>query len=221
MPQIEGRTQAPPGKIWRPGPPVAKLRPRPGAGRRDQNLTSPPATLACRGARSAAIPLPAFPISCQYGPADSWTRPTSPTPSKPPWYQNWEANNYFAPQGSGEPYTIMIRRRTSPAACTWATASTTRSWTAWSASAACRAATPCGSRAPTTRASPRRWWSSASWPPRASAATTWAARSSSKGLGVEGTVRRHHHRQIRRLGSSVDWSRERFTMDEGLSGRSW
>ncbi|WP_371136069.1 hypothetical protein, partial [Pseudomonas sp.] len=23
-------------------------------------------------------------------------------------YQNWEANNYFAPQGSGEPYTIMI-----------------------------------------------------------------------------------------------------------------
>src|SRR5690606_7553812 len=24
------------------------------------------------------------------------------------WYQNWEANNYFAPQGSGEPYTIMI-----------------------------------------------------------------------------------------------------------------
>ncbi|MFX9893350.1 class I tRNA ligase family protein, partial [Acinetobacter baumannii] len=24
-------------------------------------------------------------------------------------------------------------------------------------------------------------------------------------------------RQIRRLGSSVDWSRERFTMDEGLS----
>ena len=23
-------------------------------------------------------------------------------------YQNWEANNYFAPQGSGQPYTIMI-----------------------------------------------------------------------------------------------------------------
>src|SRR3989338_6451164 len=23
-------------------------------------------------------------------------------------YQNWEANNYFAPQGAGEPYTIMI-----------------------------------------------------------------------------------------------------------------
>ncbi|WP_414708199.1 hypothetical protein, partial [Pseudomonas sp. UBA6310] len=24
------------------------------------------------------------------------------------WYQTWEANNYFAPQGAGEPYTIMI-----------------------------------------------------------------------------------------------------------------
>ena len=24
------------------------------------------------------------------------------------WYQTWESNNYFAPQGSGEPYTIMI-----------------------------------------------------------------------------------------------------------------
>ena len=24
------------------------------------------------------------------------------------WYQTWEQNNYFAPQGSGEPYTIMI-----------------------------------------------------------------------------------------------------------------
>ena len=27
-------------------------------------------------------------------------------------------------------------------------------------------------------------------------------------------------RQLRRLGASCDWSRERFTMDEGLSGRS-
>ncbi len=27
----------------------------------------------------------------------------------------------------------------------------------------------------------------------------------------------HHHKQLRRLGASVDWSRDRFTMDEGLS----
>ena len=24
------------------------------------------------------------------------------------WYQTWESENYFAPQGSGDPYTIMI-----------------------------------------------------------------------------------------------------------------
>ena len=38
------------------------------------------------------------------------------------------------------------------------------------------------------------------------------------GLGVEGGVRRHASvRQLKRLGASCDWSRERFTMDEGLS----
>ena len=37
-------------------------------------------------------------------------------------------------------------------------------------------------------------------------------------LGVEGRVRRRRSRnQMRRLGASADWSRERFTMDEGLS----
>ncbi len=34
---------------------------------------------------------------------------------------------------------------------------------------------------------------------------------------MERTIWRHNTKQIRRLGSSVDWSRERFTMDEGLS----
>ena len=24
------------------------------------------------------------------------------------WYQTWEKNNYFAPQGDGEPYCIML-----------------------------------------------------------------------------------------------------------------
>ncbi|PAM51250.1 hypothetical protein CEJ63_22355, partial [Acinetobacter baumannii] len=24
------------------------------------------------------------------------------------WYQTWESENYFAPQGAGESYTIMI-----------------------------------------------------------------------------------------------------------------
>jgi valyl-tRNA synthetase len=34
------------------------------------------------------------------------------------WYNTWEAENYFAPQGAGESYTI-----------TWVTVSITRSWT--------------------------------------------------------------------------------------------
>ena len=38
-----------------------------------------------------------------------------------------------------------------------------------------------------------------------------------EGLGVEGRIRRHDLNQLKRLGASCDWSRERFTMDEGLS----
>jgi len=34
---------------------------------------------------------------------------------------------------------------------------------------------------------------------------------------VEGSVRGTINSQMRRLGDSVDWSRDRFTMDEGLS----
>ena len=37
---------------------------------------------------------------------------------------------------------------------------------------------------------------------------------------VEGRERRHDLNQLKRLGASCDWSRERFTMDEGLSRRS-
>ena len=68
-------------------------------------------------------------------------------------------------------------------------------------------------------ASPPRWWSSAS---------SWSARSPDRrALGREkflekvwawkaesgGTI----INQLKRLGASCDWSRERFTMDEGLS----
>jgi valyl-tRNA synthetase len=34
---------------------------------------------------------------------------------------------------------------------------------------------------------------------------------------MEGKVRQLHHQQLRRLGASCDWDRERFTLDEGLS----
>ena len=37
------------------------------------------------------------------------------------------------------------------------------------------------------------------------------------GLGVEGRIGRRNRQQLKRLGASCDWSRERFTLDEGLS----
>ena len=87
------------------------------------------------------------------------------------------------------------------------------------ASSACAAATCCGSPAPTMPASPPRWWSSASsWSARSRTGArigrekflerVWAWKAESGGTIVN---------QLKRLGASCDWSRERFTMDEGLS----
>ena len=118
------------------------------------------------------------------------------------------------------PTASCCRRPTSPAACTWATRSTTRSRTRWSGSTACAATTCSGSPAPTMPASPPRWWSSASWrPPAATRAGASSGREAFVAKVWEwkaqsgGTIAR----QMRRLGDSPDWSRERFTMDEGLS----
>ena len=82
-----------------------------------------------------------------------------------------------------------------------------------------RHATCCGSRAPTTPASPPRWWSSASLLER--------QQPSRRDMGREKFVERSGSgrprsggtivNQLKRLGASCDWSRERFTMDEGLS----
>ncbi len=67
-------------------------------------------------------------------------------------------------------------------------------------------------------ASPRRWWWNGCWRSRAIDRRT---------LGREGFVERVWQwkaesggtitRQLRRLGASLDWPRERFTMDDGLS----
>jgi len=35
--------------------------------------------------------------------------------------------------------------------------------------------------------------------------------------GMEAQIRRDHHRAAQELGCSLDWTRERFTMDEGFS----
>jgi valyl-tRNA synthetase len=88
-----------------------------------------------------------------------------------------------------------------------------------SATSGCWARTCSGSRAWTTPASPRRWWSSGSWPSGRSTAATWAAKKFvDKRLGLEETESGGMiFNQLKRLGASCDWSRERFTMDEGLS----
>ena len=68
-------------------------------------------------------------------------------------------------------------------------------------------------------ASPPRWWSSASLP---SARSRTAGRSAERrSLSGSGEWKAHSGgtiiNQLKRLGASCDWSRERFTMDEGLS----
>ena len=81
-------------------------------------------------------------------------------------------------------FASSFRRPTSPARCIWAMRSTTRSRTCSCASSACAAATCSGSPAPTTPASPPRWWSSASsWNARSLAGARSAARNSSKRCG--------------------------------------
>ena len=76
---------------------------------------------------------------------------------------------------------------------------------------------------------PRRWWSG-SWPRRASCSTGRALRAGPrriKTIGREDFIAKVWEwkaesggtitRQLRRLGASPDWPRERFTMDPGLS----
>ena len=73
------------------------------------------------------------------------------------------------------------------------------------------------SPARTTPESRRRTSSSVRSRRKESRATTSDARNSSKRFGVEGALRQHDNQQLKKLGASCDWSRERFTMDEGLS----
>ena len=127
-----------------------------------------------------------------------------------------ERGYFEADPKSDEPRSASSSRRpTSPAACTSATPSSTRSSTSWSAAAACRATTRCTCRAWTTPRSPcTRSWRGAGGrghePPRAGprgvpgAHVGWKAEHGGAILS-----------QMRRLGESVDWTRERFTMDEG------
>lgn len=134
------------------------------------------------------------------------------------WYQTWEKNNYFAPQGSGESYTIMI-----PPPNVTGSLHMGHGFNNAIMDALIRFR--------------RMQGRNTLWQPgtdHAGIATQMVVERQLAAQGVDrhdlgrekfldkvwewkeqsgGTITR----QIRRLGSSVDWSRERFTMDDGLS----
>ncbi len=133
-------------------------------------------------------------------------------------YQNWEANNYFAPQGSGEPYTIMI-----PPPNVTGSLHMGHGFN--------NSIMDCLIRLR------RMQGRNTLWQPGTDHAGIATQMVVERQLAADG-IGRHDlgrekflekvwewkeqsggtiTRQIRRLGSSVDWSRERFTMDDGLS----
>ncbi len=133
-------------------------------------------------------------------------------------YENWEAKGYFAPQGSGEPYTIMI-----PPPNVTGSLHMGHGFNNAIMDALIRFR--------------RMQGRNTLWQPgtdHAGIATQMVVERQLAAQGIDrhdlgrekfldkvwewknesgGTITR----QIRRLGSSVDWSRERFTMDDGLS----
>ncbi|UVE16823.1 valine--tRNA ligase [Pseudomonas sp. LS44] len=134
------------------------------------------------------------------------------------WYQTWEKNNYFAPQGSGEPYTIMI-----PPPNVTGSLHMGHGFNNAIMDALIRFR--------------RMQGRNTLWQPGTDHAGIATQMVVERQLAADG-IGRHDlgrekflekvwewkeqsggtiTRQIRRLGSSVDWSRERFTMDEGLS----
>ncbi|GAB3483012.1 valine--tRNA ligase [Azotobacter salinestris] len=134
------------------------------------------------------------------------------------WYAEWEAKNYFAPQGSGEPYTIMI-----PPPNVTGSLHMGHGFNNAIMDALIRFR--------------RMQGRNTLWQPGTDHAGIATQMVVERQLAAQG-VSRHDlgrekfldkvwewkeqsggtiTRQIRRLGSSVDWSRERFTMDEGLS----
>jgi valyl-tRNA synthetase len=133
-------------------------------------------------------------------------------------YQNWEAKGYFAPQGSGVPYTIMI-----PPPNVTGSLHMGHGFNNAIMDALIRFR--------------RMQGRNTLWQPGTDHAGIATQMVVERQLAAQG-VDRHDlgreaflqrvwqwkaesggaiTRQIRRLGSSVDWSRERFTMDEGLS----
>lgn len=134
------------------------------------------------------------------------------------WYQTWESNNYFAPSGKGDPYSIMI-----PPPNVTGSLHMGHGFNNAIMDALIRYR--------------RMQGYNTLWQPGTDHAGIATQMVVERQLGLQ-NITRHDlgrekfiekvwewkaesggniTRQIRRLGSSVDWSRERFTMDEGLS----
>nr|MDJ0813594.1 valine--tRNA ligase [Woeseiaceae bacterium] len=133
-------------------------------------------------------------------------------------YERWEKNGYFAPQGDGEPYCIMI-----PPPNVTGTLHMGHGFGDTIQDALTRYYRMCGRKA--------------LWQPGMDHAGIATQMVVERLLNAEGTSRRDLGRekfvervwqwkeesggkiakQTRRLGASVDWSRDRFTMDEGCS----
>jgi valyl-tRNA synthetase len=134
------------------------------------------------------------------------------------WYPQWEASGYFAPQGEGEPYTIML-----PPPNVTGTLHMGHAFQHTIMDTLIRYQRMCGKRA---------LWQLGT--DHAGIATEMVVSrlleregQTRNALGREQFVERVWQwkeesgstisRQMRRMGVSGDWSRERFTMDEGLS----
>ncbi|UAW97874.1 valine--tRNA ligase [Halopseudomonas nanhaiensis] len=134
------------------------------------------------------------------------------------WYQTWEQNHYFAPQGSGESYTIAL-----PPPNVTGSLHMGHGFNNSIMDALIRFR--------------RMQGRNTLWQPGTDHAGIATQMVVERQLAAQGQSRHdlgrdkfldkvwewkeesggNITRQIRRLGSSVDWSRERFTMDEGLS----
>ena len=141
-----------------------------------------------------------------------------PTEIESRWYPQWEASGYFAPSGDGEPYTIML-----PPPNVTGTLHMGHAFQHTIMDTLIRYQRMCGKRA---------LWQLGT--DHAGIATEMVVSrlleregQTRNALGREQFVERVWQwkeesgstisRQMRRMGVSGDWSRERFTMDEGLS----
>ena len=137
---------------------------------------------------------------------------------EPKWYAHWEAAGAFQPRGDGEPYCILL-----PPPNVTGTLHMGHAFQQTIMDALCRYQRMRGSRT--------------LWQGGADHAGIATQKIVENQLAAEGKTRHDLGRakfvervwewkqesgstitnQMRRLGASVDWSRERFTMDEGLS----